>query len=1010
MVKTKKIKILSVLLVGIIALFAVAFLSVFKKGESVYAAEVSVSGIRTEYLYKDTVNVPKTATVTIDGQDYESDSFYVTLPDGNRVSSTKLALNECGEYSVVYEKIVNGKRYNAKKTFSVKKKVFELTSGSESISYGTLNAQFAAMGYTQGLKVGIADGYAFTLNKPFNIYENNLVDLLSFNCMQTEPTLCNFITLRLTDCYDPSVYLDITYKRAERYYNTTIVAGTCGGKTVGLTQNEQGNVKVGDKAYEIDKNGTTVYGNNPSNGIYSNLSYYLDTTDRNKIKIYVRVGDGTSEALVSEINNDKAYQYSFKGFTDGTVFLSLRASSLVGVSEAPIEIAKMGDFSGKDFMTTESYDDDLSPIFYPNDFEKEYKVAVGKVASIPEVNVYDDYGIRGLADCIVTYEKNSSGASNVSVKNGTFVPQKKGAYTIDYFACDVYGNESTLSLNLYAIDEDDGITAVKQLNGEISAGEKYKLSDIVKISSLNENSLKIAVTIKKPDGETVVTNDFNHSYSFNEVGEYTIEYSYSDIFYGGEITANISVAANAKPKFENDKLYTNRYYVKNAEYSLLNVKAWNYTANGGEVVATKSYVSFDGGEYTEINAKKFTVTGNSTVKFKTACVGNESVYIESDERKIVDAGYGNDNSVEITEYFRGNTAIGIENRVPVVTAKSADAYFEFINPVLFSQFGFGYEIPAVGDGRKQSVNSLTITLTDYFDENNKYEIEISGKNKRNFVTVNGESYSLSEEWNGAKLSVKVNGGVMIAGTRNIETVSPFTNDLCFMTVRFNGVSAGFKAKIEEICNQGLTTVGSDSTKVSDEVAPLVYAKLPDKVGSLGQEIVLSRPYATDVLSPSSYENLSLTVYRGGKPVKDVNGRALSGITDFENEIKFVLDDYGKYSVIFNYKDGRGKESSPLYQIITVVDVEAPVLVLPDEGKTVGVKVGTAFKPQFEVSDNVTAKDKLKVYFVVKDSNEAFVMITTSEMVIKKQGVYKIIVYAVDAAGNGVSKSYYVKVG
>ena len=242
MVKTKKIKILSVLLVGIIALFAVAFLSVVKKGESVYAAEVSVSGIRTEYLYKDTVNVPKTA------------------------------LNECGEYSVVYEKTVNGKRYNAKKTFSVKKKVFELTSGSESISYGTLNAQFAAMGYTQGLKVGIADGYAFTLNKPFNIYENNLVDLLSFNCMQTEPTLCNFITLRLTDCYDPSVYLDITYKRAERYYNTTIVAGTCGGKTVGLTQNEQGNVKVGDKAYEIDKNGTTVYGNNPSNGIYSNLS------------------------------------------------------------------------------------------------------------------------------------------------------------------------------------------------------------------------------------------------------------------------------------------------------------------------------------------------------------------------------------------------------------------------------------------------------------------------------------------------------------------------------------------------------------------------------------------------------------------------------------------------------------------------------------------------------------------------------------------------------------------
>lgn len=80
MVKTKKIKILSVLLVGIIALFAVAFLSVVKKGESVYAAEVSVSGIRTEYLYKDTVSIPKTATVTIDGQDYELDFFTLPCP------------------------------------------------------------------------------------------------------------------------------------------------------------------------------------------------------------------------------------------------------------------------------------------------------------------------------------------------------------------------------------------------------------------------------------------------------------------------------------------------------------------------------------------------------------------------------------------------------------------------------------------------------------------------------------------------------------------------------------------------------------------------------------------------------------------------------------------------------------------------------------------------------------------------------------------------------------------
>ena len=308
MVKTKKVKILSVLIVGVIAAIAIAVASGFKRDDKVYAAEVSVSGIKTEYLYNDTVTVPKSATVIIDGEEYESDLFYAILPDGNRVSSTSLTLNVCGDYSLVYEKTVGGKRYSATKTFSVKKKAFELTSGSESIEYGKLNNQFVAIGYSDGLKIGLADGDTFALNKPFNIYENNLKDLISFNCMQTEPVLCNFITLRLTDCYDPSVYLDITYKRGDKYYSTNIVAGTCGGKTVGLVQNEQGNVKVGGKSFEIGKEGTTVYGNNPDNGNYSNLSYYLDTTDKNKIKVYVRVGDGTSNALVTEINNDKAFQ------------------------------------------------------------------------------------------------------------------------------------------------------------------------------------------------------------------------------------------------------------------------------------------------------------------------------------------------------------------------------------------------------------------------------------------------------------------------------------------------------------------------------------------------------------------------------------------------------------------------------------------------------------------------------------------------------------------------------
>lgn len=146
------------------------------------------------------------------------------------------------------------------------------------------------------------------------------------------------------------------------------------------------------------------------------------------------------------------------------------------------------------------------------------------------------------------------------------------------------------------------------------------------------------MSIETPKGETIEAESSSQLYVFDEVGTYSIKYAYSDMFYGGEIAADVNVVPNVLPKFESDKLYTNRYYIKNAEYSLLNVKAWNYTVSGSEVVNTKTYVSYDGGEYAEINPKGFVVAGNSTIKFKTVCVNNKNVYIESDLRKSSTSG------------------------------------------------------------------------------------------------------------------------------------------------------------------------------------------------------------------------------------------------------------------------------------------------------------------------------------------------------------------------------------
>ena len=107
--------------------------------------------------------------------------------------------------------------------------------------------------------------------------------------------------------------------------------------------------------------------------------------------------------------------------------------------------------------------------------------------------------------------------------------------------------------------------------------------------------------------------------------------------------------------------------------------------------------------------------------------------------------------------------------------------------------------------------------------------------------------------------------------------------------------------------------------------------------------------------------------------------------------------------------GNGRGTSLLYRIVTVVDIESPVLNLENEGKTVNVKVGETFKPKFTATDNFTADEDLLVYYIVKDSNENFVTVTTSDITITKAGRYTVIVYVVDGAYNSVVKSYYVNV-
>ncbi|MBE5740540.1 MAG: hypothetical protein E7349_06810, partial [Clostridiales bacterium] len=222
-----------------------------------YAEEPTLIGVSFEenYTYGDTLILPANASISYNGSDVPVEDAYLIYPDGSIFSGEIFDLDIYGKYTVVYETTINGKEVKTENNFFVKKDYYSLTSSASEIGYGPLNGSFSASGYNNGLKLSMAEGETFSYAKPLNIYDNEYVSLISFNCMQMETTV-KYITIRLTDCYDPSIYMDIVYKRDAYAYQTYILAGAYGMKSVGLVSDSSGPVEVDGENYRVDQYGT----------------------------------------------------------------------------------------------------------------------------------------------------------------------------------------------------------------------------------------------------------------------------------------------------------------------------------------------------------------------------------------------------------------------------------------------------------------------------------------------------------------------------------------------------------------------------------------------------------------------------------------------------------------------------------------------------------------------------------------------------------------------------------
>lgn len=957
-----------------------------------YAATPTPSvTVNKTYELGATLKIPSDVKIEYEGKTYEAES-YVLYPNGDVRKGTSFLLDCYGKYSLISQADTEKGLVSANQDFEVVSEYYSVGTENSSFTYGDLG-----FGSTKGLQIKLAEGDTFYFYDPIDIYENTWTDLVTFSILQDETTKVKFLTFRLTDCYDSSNYIELTFKRYDYFYENYIVASANGGRAAGFI-NPKG-IDKGELSdptqLKVSANGTGVDGNYYSTAmgrpVYVPIRYSLDTTDKKNIKCYVTVvGYESQNVLIAEFNNDKIFDYPFEGFKNGKVFLSVKASSLIAVDTAEVHISSVaGIGSGKDFLAHSKYDDESAPLIVIDSPLEQADVVAGCALRIPAATAYDESGLRGDVSYTVWYNYGKANAYMVPVTDGTFVPRSKGIYSVVYRASDVFDNVAEKVLTLHAVKSaDTGIVFACTEQKPTEAGAEVSFNRYT-VDSLSGGA-SVSVTLVYPDGTVYVSEDTERTFLLDLVGEYTVTYRYNDYYYEGSYSYTFTTAESSAPVFVGSFVLP-AYFIKGATYSVEGVKAYTYTSSGTTEAETVREISFDGGEFVSFDATSFVVTGAEKLQIRYTCKDDTAVVCLSEEIAIVDVNYGK--NVQKSEYFVGEgftSAIDKEKSTYTATT-DGDKRLEFINPILLSAFDFQFKADP-------SLTGVTLVLTDYYNRNNRFEMIFSGEK---YVSMNGGGKDvLASSWKGNLLSVVYDEGTFFVGSNGIALSTLPSFEYCLFSIELSGVKSNTDFCIYKLQNQLFNNVIS-----VDRVEPVIFADLPEKVCSLNEEILLNRAYCSDVLSPNSMNSCKLTIESpdGAYLLERVDASVTSH--------KVTLTEYGEYYVYYEYEDGAGNVGI-LEHYIHVFDFVAPTIELVNYKGPVNVSLNQELTPiDYIVSDDVTAAEDLTVYCIVYDDRGVWISSRNNEgesFILREAGVYTVFLYCIDEAGNTAYVTYEVR--
>ena len=967
-----------------VSLFAVLF--TFSK--SVNASGVPVWGkadIEESYEYGSTFTLPE-RKITVGGK-YGKVTTLLRYPDGTETKEATAKLDEAGIYTLRFIAEANGEVYLDEMNFTVTAK-FAVAGEKSAVVY---NDESCKPG-SGALYVRLAAGETLTFSEPIDIKNATSSDKL-IEFMATPDNIGNQdfekITVRLTDVYDSSIYVDIisyAYGGSDNGYRAFVLSRGNGqvpkgyfhsGNTLVLNQNVSGTSTAHSFTGSVGTDGKQQYSSVRLGFDYENNSIYVNE----RYNIDLDSPDCFPELLWS-------------GFTGSKVKMSITCD-MYSASTANFEIYSV---YGLD-ISKSLYNDDVKPEIIVDGEMSEMPLAeVGKAYKTPSAYAFDDVCGYLPVDCKVAYNYNSGNPVSISVENGVFKTDYAGYYAIIYKATDFSGNtaEKILWVNCMS-DVPDPVIAINEneKQTEVKVGETVKVALATVSGGSGSHSLSVHA---EHNGEKITVTD--GAFIPGSAGEYKIIYVVTDeIGQTASAEYSINAVVSSAPVFSADAVLPS-VLIAGGSYKIPSFVASDYAGGSKKVITASCKITDKNGEkvYAAGDAYVPAIDGKrGSVKFVFAAGATEKTY----EIPCVDVWnvVGNRKRLDFASYIYsedGVLAEKTENGLKITVNGNGTA--RFINPLLADRFSLTLRGVAGGFGK------ITAALTDDEDKNVKVTFVLEEKNGKTYFTVGGTTVSPEFSFDDSKnVEISYSDGKLTAAGFTID-IGKTDAGKAFEGFKSHKVRLDFAFEtsgekslyIEKIVNHSfMGTVTSDSTE------PAYYVSGAAGGTFAPGEVIIPAAYAADVLDPNVLFTMSVVDAKGNY-LTDINGMSMNNV-DPTKEYIVNFDKIGEYAVRYVVSDvfNSSENKTPYSVSYTVLDEEAPVFKFLGEFKT-EIGVGETYVlPKFTVSDNYSAESEIYVAKYVEDPSGKMneIPVNSNSFKVTKVGTYRLTLMAVDGSGN-----------